>query len=483
LQTTWRQGTPYNNMTPIDGNGNHAAAGCYPVAIAQIMKYHRHPVRGNGQSEPYTSSRLGIEIPSVDFNVVYDWDNMLNSYHSDGRDSEQQRNAVSTLMYHIGVSMKAAYGIGSTGGTSGNAMRTLVAFGYDKSIQKYQRSYYDDATWERMLKSQLDAGLPVIYGGQGHAQIVDGYDNQGRFHRNCGWGGKHDGWYSINELNQHSGEAYDNAVEEEYGDMIFIKPDEGGVPNYKMALNIFTASKTTVSQNESFVVTARLANRAAVLHENLSVFPGGHVGVALVDNGGIIKVIGISSFSSLNPESYRTPTIDCYIPETINPGQYQLKIVIRPTGEEWKFVDLSAIREGIPNVIPFTLTAGEANGGGYGLGLTNFTTSKNIVSQNETFTVNYQFKNMGLERSLDGEAGVALVNNNGNIVTVIETRSAGALNAGSTRSNRELNCTVPNTVPPGQYHLRIVFRPTGGEWRIATLSNDGIPTSIDFEVQ
>lgn len=42
LTTTWDQGWPYNAMCPADpsGPGGHALAGCDPIALAQLMKYH-----------------------------------------------------------------------------------------------------------------------------------------------------------------------------------------------------------------------------------------------------------------------------------------------------------------------------------------------------------------------------------------------------------------------------------------------------------
>ena len=45
------------------------------------------------------------------------------------------------------------------------------------------------------------------------------------------------------------------------------------------------------------------------------------------------------------------------------------------------------------------------------------------------------------------------------------------------------NINIPNNITPGRYQLRIVIRQMGGEWRIATLSHNNTPTSIDFTVR
>jgi hypothetical protein len=147
---------------------------------------------------------------------------------------------------------------------------------------------------------------------------------------------------------------------------------------------------------------------------------------------------------------------------------------------------LSLVRNGIPNAINITVSAQTgAPGGGYGMALAVFTASKTTVSRNESFTVSNRFRNMGTERYPGGQAGAALVDSNGNIVSIIGTRDNGALNAGSTAGNtRDMTCIVPNTVPPGRYQLRIVVKPSGAdEWRVATLSYQNSPTSIDFTVR
>jgi hypothetical protein len=88
IKTTWGLGAPYNNLAPMD-SGSRSAAGCNAITVAQIMKFYRHPAKGNGQSEAYTAEKLGIEIPSVVFNVNYDYDNILNNYANADSGTEQ----------------------------------------------------------------------------------------------------------------------------------------------------------------------------------------------------------------------------------------------------------------------------------------------------------------------------------------------------------------------------------------------------------
>jgi len=347
-QTRWsHHSAPFNNLLPMDGS-NRSIAGCVVSATAQIMKYHRHPVRGNGQSEQYTTRTRGFQIPSVNFNIAYDWNNMLNTYT--GRETAQQQNAVATLFYYLAVSMNTDFT--SSYSSQGGAIAPLTNFfGYDRSIEGLHRSYFNnDTEWEAILRAQLDAGLPVLYGGRNaqgggsHFFVVDGYDNSGRFHINMGYGGRADGWYFLNDI-RYGGQdhSYQQSMD------INIKPNQGGTGTNRMALINFTPAKTTVSINERFNVTIQM--------RGVGYFSGGQAGVALVDNrDNILAVIGSRS----NPE--RRPNgvtgvweIGCTVPNTIAPGSYKLRIVIRPTNGEWQIITLSEVGNGVPTSIDFTV--------------------------------------------------------------------------------------------------------------------------------
>jgi hypothetical protein len=479
IKTTWGLGIPYNNMTPMDGS-NRSAVGCNAVAVAQIMNFYKYPARGRGQSEPYRTNG-GINVPSVNLNVAYDWNNMLNNYPDANSGTEQQRNAVATLMYHAGVTVQMNYTASSSSAGSSRIPGALTTFfGYDKSIQWRYRSYYDDTGWDQMLREQLDAGMPVIYVGANHIFIVDGYDNQGRFHFNWGERGRHDGYYFTNALSTPVRTIGDDAHV-----FINIKPDKGGVSaGYEMALReVFTASKISVPQNDTFTVNVNMRNIGT-----LESFPGGHIGVVIVDNNNnIVANLGTKSASGLGiGNTWSTREINCYVPETIRPGQYRLKIVTRPNDGNWRLVELSEVRNGISNSIPFTVTSagGGALGGGYWLSLEVFSADKVSVSRNETFSVTVRTRYVGTETFTGGQLGVALVDNNGNIVEVIRSINWNTLNPGSSYRGQTINnCSVPNTIVPGRYKLMIVARPNGGEWRIASLSLDDIPNSIDFSVR
>jgi hypothetical protein len=306
---------------------------------------------------------------------------------------------------------------------------------------------------------------------------VDGYDNAGRFHINMGWDGRDDGWYSLNNISPSGNDFnYEQAIN------INIKPNAGSTGSNEFALNTFTVNKTSVSQNELFAVSFR--------PRSAGFFPGGEFGAALVNNNDeIVKVIGVMNRGELNPGSAWTLShnplvINCFVPETVNAGQYNLRIVSRITGGEWKIVTRSDISENIPNAINLTVNAETgAVGGGYGMALVGFTASETSVSRDGRFNLGYTFMNVGLD-VFEGEAGAALVDSNNEIVAVLRSWNSGRYVAGARYTNLiNVTITVPNTVEQGNYHLRMVVRPTGGEWKIATIAVDDAPTSINFTVE
>jgi hypothetical protein len=117
--------------------------------------------------------------------------------------------------------------------------------------------------------------------------------------------------------------------------------------------------------------------------------------------------------------------------------------------------------------------------------LHDFTVEKNSVSQNEVFSIFVRTRNISPEEFPGGQLGIALVNNNGNIVggEPVMVFNWERRNPNTTGGRTINNCRVPTTVTPGRYRLRIMIRPTGGEWRIATMSVNDAPTSIDFTVR
>lgn len=209
LTTTWSQSPYYNESCP-----GGAVTGCAATAMAQVMKFWNHPFVGVGQhSYPHaTYGTLSANFSST----YYDWGNMPGSLSASSNTA--QKYAVSTLMYHCGVSINMNYGTDASGGSviangsSRNCVENALKdyFDYKESVRGLKRDRYTDSAWYSMIKVELQSGRPLLYVGRpniagegGHAFVLDGVDNTNRFHINWGWGGLHDGYWLLDLLHPY----------------------------------------------------------------------------------------------------------------------------------------------------------------------------------------------------------------------------------------------------------------------------------------
>ena len=216
-ETAWAQGDPFNRMCPVI-DGQRCVTGCVNTAISQIMYHHRHPAVGRGSH----SYQYGEGTLSADFSQsVYQWDLMKPVYYSN--DSEESKDAVALLMRDCGIANSSNYGTWETG-ASLNLAGLVEYFGYDKSVRSLDRNNCTREYYEETMRSELDAGRPVEYEGGspngGHAFVCDGYDSEGYFHFNFGWGPGSTGYYLT------SATGFDSSPGIHYS----IMPDVGNPP-------------------------------------------------------------------------------------------------------------------------------------------------------------------------------------------------------------------------------------------------------------
>ena len=208
VTTQWNQGEPYNNYCPTytlsNGNAVHSAAGCVATATAQMMKYYDWPAVGRG-SHSYTCN-VNSSTPtqlSADFSQsTYRWDLMLDVY--DSNSSEESCDAVARLMSDVGISMDMGYGE-SSGASEYAASEALHRyFDYTAKCYWLNRDYFDADEWDQFLVDEISLSRPVMYCGYaydgGHAFILDGFNADGYFHVNWGWGGAYDGYFMVSLL-------------------------------------------------------------------------------------------------------------------------------------------------------------------------------------------------------------------------------------------------------------------------------------------
>ena len=213
--TKWNQNSPYNLYAPATqgghpGAGGRCYAGCVATAMGQVMRYWAHPIHGEG-SHSYNCVGYGptyyqYGIQSANFGATtYQWDLMPRSLSGA---SQQQIEAVATLLYHCAVATDMTFDWDGSGTYSDLVPGAMAAyFDYDYCVKK-QRSSYSLTNWLNMLKAEFDLGRPVYYSGQsdsgGHAFVADGYDEEDFISFNFGWSGSDDDFYAVDAIDYAS---------------------------------------------------------------------------------------------------------------------------------------------------------------------------------------------------------------------------------------------------------------------------------------
>lgn len=207
IETKWGQGEPFNYLCP-ERNDHKCVTGCLATSMAQVMNYFKFPNCGNG-TVSYRANGFDYDLTLDLSSQTFDWENMRNEY-TRGDYTQTEVDAVSTLMRACGYSLKMQYSVSTSVTTCSNLVNALVEnFNYDKNIKLLKRVNYSYDQWVSMLHDNLKNIGPVIYNGQpgygvGHSFVCDGYDGEGYFHINWGWGGYCDGYFFVDLLNQEN---------------------------------------------------------------------------------------------------------------------------------------------------------------------------------------------------------------------------------------------------------------------------------------
>jgi hypothetical protein len=211
LETAWSQTAPYNAFCPIDNaTKQRSLAGCPSVAMAQILNYHETTnVVAFNDSDDYLHNYAGNRYWIDNDCVAYDFPSFptLNVHLSNLTGHYQQQvqpttDDIAALIFACGVAAKQVYHPQGSG-----------TFGVAQALDAYQRFGFINAT---LLTDDLPATYAAIQGNiqrglpshlavvteewdSGHNLVIDGYNTDGYYHLNFGWGGSYDGWYLLPE--------------------------------------------------------------------------------------------------------------------------------------------------------------------------------------------------------------------------------------------------------------------------------------------
>lgn len=210
LTTTWNQDSPYNDMCPEIPNGQRCVTGCIATALAQVLNYHKWPERVEGLPA-YTTGSYRIDVPALPA-ISFKWDKMLDSYSASS--PQDTKVAVAELLRYCGQASHMDYGPSSGSNYQVDMFKNYLQ--YDDATRGVSRKDYTAEAWDNLIYGELQARRPVLYAGSnnggGHAWVVDGYDGNGLFHVNWGWGGYCNGYFLLSVLNPDGNQAVAGAT-------------------------------------------------------------------------------------------------------------------------------------------------------------------------------------------------------------------------------------------------------------------------------
>jgi hypothetical protein len=208
LRTSWDQGNHYNEYCPLDPDASakcdgHVPVGCVATAFAQVMKYHEWPYRGTGSMTHEDSEGSITNTHTAVFSDPYAWWDMQDEYYAWGIESDEAVNAVSELMYELGVAAEMDYEHGmSTASSEILGSEIQKHFFYEALI------HTESSDFGQLMNSVLNDLVdqrPCIANIPGHALVIDGHMKQGEdnyFHINYGFSGQNDGWYLLDNVQE-----------------------------------------------------------------------------------------------------------------------------------------------------------------------------------------------------------------------------------------------------------------------------------------
>lgn len=327
LATSWGQDEPYNATCPLYA-GARCLTGCVATAMAQVCRYWQYPTALTGT---FASGTSQVDLSAYPFSYA----NMQNAYTSSTQTGAAD---VANLMYACGVAMSMQYGLDASQTELNNDV-LVSTFGFDPSCHTEARESVTAENWVAMLKTELAAGRPVIYQGvssyQGaHQFVCDGYNSDGLFHINWGWGGLQNGYYDISSLSA-SGLMRDGYVYSQSA-LIGLQPGCGGTATHASRtlsfdyLSLLSGSGTTLQAVRLQRSGSSVSFRAGIFSLRCNGVPfDGSLGMLLYDSSG--RQVGTKAVSALSSLSLQVnsvcpspPVFTVTVPDTLSDGTYYL---------------------------------------------------------------------------------------------------------------------------------------------------------------
>lgn len=450
----------FNSNYSPNINGELCYSGCVATAMGIVMKYHQWPNRGTG-SHSYITDTHKTSLSFDYANTSFNWDLMPMGQPSNKAESDE----VSKLLKACGVAVNMDYGTISDGGSAG------ISIGVGNALQKYfyydmcgelNKSTVDSETWNSLLRNEIDNNRPVIVSGTcyavvdgvnkrfGHSFVLDGYDENGVFHFNMGWGGFNSGYYT------------DGAISKDHytiGSALM-----GMRPRTTTAVySPFTIDQATAVPMGNLIPGCTFKLKVSNLNNCNPDTEGALFAVVLVTESGSMKLISEKQSLTFGYGRYYSSfEFSCSIPTgtTINPTDKLWLISSEDNGGSWKRIGgyskeavtyaVSGHDKDMPLISPLQIH--ESGGIGYQL----------AVKLGNNFTIDAQkLINWGGVGVFNGQVAVALYDGVTNeMKCIVSGWKDHTLNPNSYYANFKItDCKVTTSMNPyKEDYLRIVTK-------------------------
>jgi hypothetical protein len=196
LQTAWEQGEPFNQFCPLDTvDGGRSYVGCAATAMAQVLNYHRQcniMFDANDSYTMYSGMRMDADSALYDFPSFAALNGLVGSIRS-AYDAGVDLNDVeaAALNFACGVAIQMDYSSEGSGAAPSDMQEALVhKFGFYATDMYGALSPASFLVLQENLVNRLPAlvTLAPADGYGGHVLVCDGYNTDGEYHLNFGWG-------------------------------------------------------------------------------------------------------------------------------------------------------------------------------------------------------------------------------------------------------------------------------------------------------
>lgn len=199
LETMWDQAEPYNIFCPLDPvDAKRSYVGCVATAMAQLINYHKTFSIRFKEDDSY-STYYGIDFDKdselYDFPSFEELNELIAGVYAKYENNIDINDMDAAIIsFACGIAIQMDYSSEGSGASPYDLRQALVdKFGYYSADMTGGLSGEVYQILQENMINQLPALLSISPpdGWGGHVVVCDGYNTDGAYHLNFGWGPEH----------------------------------------------------------------------------------------------------------------------------------------------------------------------------------------------------------------------------------------------------------------------------------------------------